>query len=58
VQPENERSLALLRSTGWREEGYAKDYLRIAGEWRDHVMFAVTSEDLEPIDAPATHEAS
>ena len=45
VQPENERSLALLRTTGWREEGYAKRYLKIGGQWRDHVMFAILAEE-------------
>jgi ribosomal-protein-alanine N-acetyltransferase len=45
VQPGNERSMALLRATGWREEGYAHRYLKIGGRWRDHVMFAQLAED-------------
>jgi ribosomal-protein-alanine N-acetyltransferase len=56
VQPGNERSLALLRATGWREEGYAEKYLMISGDWRDHVTFAITAEDLGAIDEPTAGE--
>ena len=45
VQPDNARSLALLRATGWREEGYARRYLKIGGRWRDHLMFAILAEE-------------
>lgn len=53
VQPGNDRSIALLRATGWREEGYAPRYLKIAGRWRDHVMFAIVAEDLRSRAGPA-----
>ena len=36
--PENERSAALLKSLGFEHEGYARDYLYIAGKWEDHVL--------------------
>ena len=45
VQPGNDRSIALLRGTGWREEGYARRYLKIGGRWRDHLMFAILAEE-------------
>jgi [ribosomal protein S5]-alanine N-acetyltransferase len=45
VQPNNVRSIALLRGTGWREEGYARRYLKIGGRWRDHLMFAILAEE-------------
>ena len=45
VQPDNERSRRLLERTGWREEGYATRYLSIGGQWRDHVMYAITAEE-------------
>ena len=48
VQPDNARSVALLRATGWREEGYARRYLKIGGRWRDHLMFAILAEDVRP----------
>jgi ribosomal-protein-alanine N-acetyltransferase len=45
VQPENQRSIALLRSLGFTEEGYARRYLKIGGRWRDHVMFALLADE-------------
>ena len=38
--PDNEASIALLRRSGFEPEGLARGYLRIAGEWRDHRLFA------------------
>ena len=38
--PENVRSMRLLEKSGFRKEGLARQYLRIAGSWRDHVLFA------------------
>lgn len=43
--PSNTASQALLRRSGFREEGLARGYLRIAGEWRDHLLFARLSDD-------------
>jgi ribosomal-protein-alanine N-acetyltransferase len=41
-RPTNERSGRLLRRLGFVVEGYARDYLLIDGEWRDHVLTALT----------------
>lgn len=38
--PNNYSSLALLRSAGFHDEGIALKYLRIQGEWQDHLRFA------------------
>lgn len=38
--PENARSGRLLTRLGFDVEGRAKDYLHIAGAWRDHVLTA------------------
>jgi ribosomal-protein-alanine N-acetyltransferase len=43
--PENEPSRALLLKLGFQEEGLARRYLQIHGEWRDHVLFALLEDD-------------
>lgn len=41
----NERSIAVLRKCGFREEGIARGMLRINGSWRDHQVFAILRDD-------------
>jgi ribosomal-protein-alanine N-acetyltransferase len=43
--PHNGPSRRLLLKTGFREEGYARQYLCIDGEWRDHVLFAILRDE-------------
>ncbi len=43
VQPVNVRSLAVLQRLGFLDEGLARDYLFIAGAWRDHRLLALTN---------------
>ncbi len=38
--PSNAASIALLKKTGFEQEGFAKSYLKIAGIWQDHFLFA------------------
>lgn len=38
--PENNRSAAVLAQLGFEKEGFARAYLKIAGQWRDHVLTA------------------
>lgn len=40
----NERSGKLLARLGFEREGYAKKYLKIAGQWQDHVLTAKVRE--------------
>lgn len=45
--PHNTPSRSLLSRAGFAEEGRAKAYLKINGEWRDHILFGMISP-LEP----------
>ncbi len=36
--PRNVRSQRLLESLGFEKEGLARDYLKICGQWEDHVL--------------------
>ena len=38
--PHNHSSVGLLQKCGFTHEGLARGYLKIAGEWRDHLLFA------------------
>jgi ribosomal-protein-alanine N-acetyltransferase len=41
--PHNLRSAHLLTRLGFSQEGYAKGYLKIAGQWQDHILTALTN---------------
>lgn len=41
--PTNEASLRLLKRCQFVQEGEARDYLKIAGKWRDHLLFSRTA---------------
>ncbi|EJZ11950.1 GNAT family N-acetyltransferase [Mycolicibacterium vaccae] len=46
VRPENGASRAVLAKAGFREEGLLKRYLDVDGGWRDHLLVALTVEEL------------
>jgi [ribosomal protein S5]-alanine N-acetyltransferase len=46
--PVNEPSIRLLKRCGFAEEGYARRYLKIAGSWQDHLLFAILENDQRP----------
>jgi ribosomal-protein-alanine N-acetyltransferase len=46
VRPENAPSRAVLAKAGFREEGLLKRYLEVDGAWRDHLLVAITAEEL------------
>jgi ribosomal-protein-alanine N-acetyltransferase len=43
--PTNAASVRLLERTGFRREGYARQYLCIDGVWQDHFLFARLKDD-------------
>lgn len=46
--PHNAASRGLLQKLGFREEGFARQYLRINGVWQDHVLYALLRDDPWP----------
>ena len=56
--PTNQRSGALLERLGFEREGYARKYLKIAGEWQDHVLTSLLQEDWLSIAAKHQRETS
>jgi ribosomal-protein-alanine N-acetyltransferase len=51
--PGNERSARLLRALGFVIEGYARDYVFIDGEWRDHVLTSALNPDPVKVRSPS-----
>ncbi len=51
--PDNQASRGLLLKCGFREEGFARDYLRIDGRWQDHALFAILRDDIKPASRDA-----
>ena len=47
VRPENAASRKVLAKVGFREEGLLKRYLDVDGAWRDHLLVAVTAEEIQ-----------
>jgi ribosomal-protein-alanine N-acetyltransferase len=43
--PSNTPSRSLLAKAGFQQEGYAREYLCIAGKWQDHLLFAMLRGD-------------
>lgn len=43
--PSNQRSRTLLERVGFQREGFARQYLCIAGRWEDHLLYALLASD-------------
>lgn len=46
IRPENKNSRRVVEKLGFREEGLRPAYLHIDGEWRDHLVYVLTSEEV------------
>jgi [ribosomal protein S5]-alanine N-acetyltransferase len=56
--PHNEASRRLLLKSGFREEGYAKEYLSIDGRWQDHLLFGLLASEWAHRDESAHASAT
>ena len=46
IRPENAPSRRVVEKLGFREEAYHQRYMHIDGGWRDHLGYAMTSEEI------------
>jgi ribosomal-protein-alanine N-acetyltransferase len=46
IRPENQPSRRVVEKLGFREEAYHQRYMHIDGSWRDHLGYALTSEEI------------
>jgi ribosomal-protein-alanine N-acetyltransferase len=46
IRPENAASLRVVEKLGFIKIGLAPRYLHIDGDWRDHLLFAITAEEV------------
>ncbi|MFY1626535.1 GNAT family N-acetyltransferase [Micromonospora sp. WMMD723] len=46
IRPENKPSRRVVEKLGFREEAYHVRYMHIDGAWRDHIGYAMTSEEV------------
>lgn len=47
IRPENVASLRVVEKLGFERVGFARRYLHIDGDWRDHVLFQLLVEDVD-----------
>ena len=46
IRPENTASLRVVQKLGFRQEGVRERFLHIDGDWRDHLSFALTVDEV------------
>jgi ribosomal-protein-alanine N-acetyltransferase len=46
IRPENHASIRVVEKLNLRREGYHERFLDIDGGWRDHLTFAITTEEI------------
>ncbi len=45
IEPDNNRSIKLVRKLGFRREGISKKIVLLRNDWQDLIQFALTTED-------------
>jgi ribosomal-protein-alanine N-acetyltransferase len=45
IRPENTASRRVVEKLGFREEGLRRGFLHIAGDWRDHISYALVRDE-------------
>jgi ribosomal-protein-alanine N-acetyltransferase len=45
IQPDNRRSIALVKSCGFVREGFSRRLVKVCGRWQDHERWAILAED-------------
>ncbi|HYA79852.1 MAG TPA: GNAT family protein [Methylocystis sp.] len=56
--PNNLASKRLLERLGFTQEGFARAYLNINGQWRDHLLYALLDSDPTPLRCPARSDVA
>ena len=51
--PTNLGSKRVLEKSGLRQEGYARAYLKINGEWADHLLFGLVEDEIDRNGRPS-----
>jgi [ribosomal protein S5]-alanine N-acetyltransferase len=46
IRPENAASRRVVEKLGFRDEGLRRGFLHIAGDWRDHISYALLREEV------------
>jgi [ribosomal protein S5]-alanine N-acetyltransferase len=54
---DNTASITVLERNGFAREGLAQGYLRINGDWRDHLLFGLTIEARELGKSPTVRQS-
>lgn len=52
IEPDNKRSLKLIKKLKFRREGLSKGIVYLRGDWRDLVQYSINSEDFGIICKP------
>ncbi len=47
IQPENKRSIALVKSCRFVREGFSRRMIKVCGRWRDHERWAILAENFQ-----------